>query len=372
MGRPLQVAELGENGAILLGRVATIGVVAGIIGKFLAGRMVAQFGARTAFLVGMVGTAMATVGMALLPGLGVFGALWCVNRLIQTLGWPSTVRLVGGWFPASAHGRAMGIVSLSWLFGDALARAGQAQLLALGWGWRPLFLASAAGVGLIFLLCLLFLREQPATQTTETAVVEEVAVAPVPTATGPLPRAFYSVAAGAFAFTLVNVTLSEWLPLYFSQRGLSQGGAALASGLYPAMGGVSAVAFGYLGDRTNAQGRLWLLVGGLVITALTLAGFLLPLSPLLLVGLAGLATGGPYAWAVGAAALDLGPKEKAASLNGYLDGTGYLGALLAGEAIARLALKLGWNGAFAACALVCLLCAVVGAVLARPTKLTAP
>jgi OPA family glycerol-3-phosphate transporter-like MFS transporter len=364
VGRPAQVAELGEDGAILLGRIATLGIVAGIAGKFLAGRVVRLFGGRGAFLLGMLGSALATIGMAFSSGLGAFGALWCFNRLLQTLGWPATVKIVGGWFPPSAYGRAMGIVSLSWLFGDALARAGQAQLLTLGWGWRPLFLASAAGLGTVLLLCLLFLQESRSAQPPQGLPAGERTEV-----RGTLPKGFFAVAAGALAFTLVNVTLSEWLPLYFSKRGLSEAGAALASGLFPTAGGVSAFTFGWLSDRTDARGRLRLLVGSLVLAAATLAGFLLPLPPLLLVGLAGLATGGPYAWAVGAAALDLGPQEKAATLNGYLDGTGYLGALLAGEAIARLARSLGWNGAFAACGIVCLLCAAIaGIALGRKTN----
>jgi cyanate permease len=268
--------------------------------------------------------------------------------------------VVPGKRPRARYGYRLALV----VFGDALSRAGQAQLLSQGLGWRTLFLASATGLGMALLLCLLFLREQ-----TPTPIAEASDEPPKPEVAGtPLPPAFYGIAAGALAFTLVNVTLSEWLPLYFSKNGLSDGAAALASGLFPAMGGVSALTFGYLGDRTDTRGRQRLLVGGLLLTALTLGGFLLPLSPLLLVGLAGLVTGGPYAWAVGAAALDLGPKERAAALNGYLDGTGYLGALLAGEAIARLALKLGWNGAFAACALICLLCAAIGAFFSRPTR----
>ncbi len=369
VGRPLQIAEMGADGAVLLGRIATLGVVVGICGKFLAGRVVERVGGRGAFLLGALGAVLATLGLALGHGLGALALFWSLNRLFQALGWPATVRIIGGWFPARLHGRVLGLASLSWLFGDALSRAGQAQLLLFGWGWRPLFLASAGGLALVGVLCLLFLRESPASPSPDSAPQTPVTGEPegeIPPSPGfGVPRAFFSVAAGALALTLVNVTLSEWLPLYFTRAGLTPGAAALASALFPAAGGVSAVTFGQLSDRTDARGRRKLLVFGLLLTALTLLGFLTKASPLLLTGLAGLATGGPYAWAVGAAALDLGSKERAATLNGYLDGTGYLGALLAGEAIARLAVRLGWSGAFATLAGVCVLCAGVAALLSR-------
>ena len=369
VGRPSQVAELVAQGwsasdaTVALGRIATVGVMIGIGGKFLAGSVVQKIGARGAFLLGMLGSILATVAFGMSRGALAFGACWAANRLVQTLGWPSAVRLIGGWFPSNRHGRVLGLVSLSWLFGDAHSRAGQARLLALGWGWRPLFFASAGGLALVGLLCLLFLRNASSGPEEETKREE----APAPREIFRTP-AFALVCVGAFAFTLVNVTLSEWLPLYFVRAGLTEGGAALASGLFPLGGGVGAVAFGVLSDRVSASEKRKLLIVGLILAALTLGGFLLAPGAALaggLVFLCGLVTGGPYAYAVGAAALDLGEKKYAATLNGAIDGVGYLGAILAGEAMARLAGALGWNGALAALSLVCLLGAGVAWALSR-------
>jgi sugar phosphate permease len=123
-----------------------------------------------------------------------------------------------------------------------------------------------------------------------------------------------------------------------------------------------------LGDRAGSHGRQRLLIGGLLLTAVTMAGFLLARTPeiaFVLVALSGLVAGGPYAYTVGAAALDLVEPKQAASVNGIIDGMGYLGAILAGEAVARLAVALGWNGAFAALAGVCLLASGLCVVLLR-------
>jgi sugar phosphate permease len=103
-----------------------------------------------------------------------------------------------------------------------------------------------------------------------------------------------------------------------------------------------------------------------------MAGFLLARTPELaygLVALSGLVAGGPYAYTVGAAALDLVEPKQAASVNGIIDGMGYLGAILAGEAVAHLAVLLGWNGAFAALAVVCVLASVPSMLLLRHGKI---
>ncbi|MCX6365935.1 MAG: MFS transporter [Armatimonadetes bacterium] len=329
VGRPSQLLELAQGGVshevatVALGRVATFGVIAGICGKLLAGRVVAKLGGVGAFVLGGLGAALATVAFGFSNSIPLFGVCWGANRIFQAVGWPAAVRIVGSWFPAGSYGKAMGIVSLAWLFGDALSRA--------------------------------------IPKTHEPVPLRQLFARP----------AFLGVCVGAFGFTLVNVTLSEWLPVYFTGIGLSQGSAALASGLYPLMGGVSAVAFGAWGDRIGGHGRQKLLLIGLLLTALSMAGFLLAKTPTIafvLVAFSGLVAGGPYAYTVGAAALDLVESKQAASVNGIIDGVGYLGAILAGEALARLAVALGWNGAFAALAGVCLLASTLCAILNRQAR----
>jgi len=365
VGRPSQLTELVAGGlsstdaTVALGRLATVGVLAGIVGKFAAGSVVQKLGGRGAFLVGMLGAAAATFAFGLSHSLPAFTLFWVCNRLLQAMGWPAAVWIIGSWFSAGSYGRAMGIASLSWLFGDALARAGQARLLAGGWDWHRVYFASAGVLALVLVLCLFFLRERP--------VERAMATPQPPVAVRELVRrpAFLLICVAAFGFTLVNVTLSEWLPLYFTRIGLAPGLAALASSLYPALGGVSAVAFGFAGDALGTKGRTWLLIVGLLLTAATLAGFLVVqgvVAPLVLVALLGLFTGGPYAYAVGAAALDLVEAKQAAGVNGLIDGVGYLGALLAGEGVARLAVTLGWSGTFATLAVTTLVISTASAM----------
>jgi sugar phosphate permease len=65
-----------------------------------------------------------------------------------------------------------------------------------------------------------------------------------------------------------------------------------------------------------------------------------------LVALVGFAIIGPYSYLAGAMALDFGGKQAAATSSGIIDGVGYLGGVLSGDAVARLSLAAGWQGAF--------------------------
>ena len=70
--------------------------------------------------------------------------------------------------------------------------------------------------------------------------------------------------------------------------------------------------------------------------------------PVVLVALVGFAIIGPYSYLAGAIALDFGGKQGAATSSGIIDGVGYLGGVLSGDAVARLSLAAGWQGAFVA------------------------
>ena len=59
---------------------------------------------------------------------------WCSRSC-----WTGMVKITGKWFSFSSYGTAMGVVSLSYLFGDAAARRFMGWLLEAGLGWREVF-----------------------------------------------------------------------------------------------------------------------------------------------------------------------------------------------------------------------------------------
>src|SRR5262245_52344581 len=134
-----------DSAKVSLGALASIGVFAYAIGKFLSGGLADLLGGRRAFLLGTAGAISCTTLFALGGGFPVFTMAWALNRLLQSMGWPGAVKLTSRWFSFSSYGTAMGVISLSYLFGDAAARRFMGRLIEHGVGWRGVFFA-AAGV----------------------------------------------------------------------------------------------------------------------------------------------------------------------------------------------------------------------------------
>src|SRR5262252_8719555 len=164
---PLIIDELAARGwdansaKVSLGALASIGVFAYAIGKFLSGGLADLLGGRRAFLLGTAGAISCTVLFALGGGFPVFTMAWTLNRLLQSMGWPGAVKLTSRWFSFSSYGAAMGVISLSYLFGDAAARRFMGWLIGHGIGWRGVFFAAAVVMLIIFLANLLLLKESP-------------------------------------------------------------------------------------------------------------------------------------------------------------------------------------------------------------------
>jgi sugar phosphate permease len=354
---------------IRLGTIASLGVAAYAIGKFPAGALADYLGGRRNFLGGMAGSVLFTVLFALSGGLPLLTLAWVGNRLIQSLGWAGMVKVSSRWFSYRTYGTVMGIISLSFLFGDAASRVFLAWLIGKGLGWRGIFVVAAGTLFSLFLVNLVLLKETPLAigESEPPANPQSIIVAqdepdsyrdlwPI---LKPLflDSGFWLVCFLSFTFTLVRETFNLWTPTYFIQVvGLSQADAARESALFPLFGGLSVLLAGFLSDRIKQAGRATIIVCGLVLAGVAL--FLLghvsfgasQIAPIALVTLVGFLIIGPYSYFAGAIALDLGGKQGSATTSGIIDGVGYLGGVLAGDTIARLSIAYGWRGAFNALA----------------------
>ena len=87
------------------------------------------------------------------------------------------------------------------------------------------------------------------------------------------------------------------------------------------------------------------------------------LLPLLTIGTIAFCLLGPYSYLGGAFALDFGGKQASAVSSGIIDGVGYLGAVVAGDSVARVSVAFGWRGVFIALAAV----SAAGGDRRRPT-----
>jgi sugar phosphate permease len=352
-----------EIARIRLGTIASLGVAVYAVGKFPAGAMADAVGGRRNFLGGMAGSVLFTLLFALGGGFPLFTLAWMGNRLTQSCGWSGMVKISSRWFSYRTYGTVMGIISLSFLFGDAASRTFLAWLIGKGLGWRAIFVVAAATLFLLFIANLMLLKESPRAIGESEPPANPLAIVveqdnlssrrDLWSVLRPLfvDAGFWLVCILSFAFTLVRETFNLWTPTYFIQAvSLSPASAARESALFPLFGGLSVLLSGFVSDRLKQGGRATVIVCGLLLAGVVL--FLLghiggnSVVSVALVTLVGFLTIGPYSYFAGAIALDLGGKQASATTSGIIDGVGYLGGILAGDSIARLSVAYGWGGAF--------------------------
>ncbi len=371
-----------ETAQIRMGQIATLGVLAYTIGKFITGSVADFLGGRRNVLFGMFGSVLFTALFALGGGVPMFTLAWIGNRAVQSFCWTGMVKITGRWFSYSAYGTAMGVISLSFLFGDAAARTFMSLLIEAGLGWRQVFWVAAGVLSGLTVLNLLWLKESPRDVGFDEPVANPLNVYGettdrddpptnlrsllVPLVTSP---AFLTACVLSLGLTLLRETFNLWTPTYFTQVvGSSSSQAAAQSALFPLFGGASVLLAGWLGDRLGTLGRASVILGGCALAGIVmwvLASFDFAghsVAAVGLVGLIGFLMLGPYSYLAGAISLDLGGKRGAATACGIIDGVGYLGGMLAGDTVARLSVAYGWTGAFRALAGVAALTSLAAAV----------
>jgi OPA family glycerol-3-phosphate transporter-like MFS transporter len=373
-----------SSAQIRLGFIASVGTVAYALGKFVSGALADRGGGRRSFLGGMAGSIVFTILFAISGGFPIFTLAWIGNRLFQSQGWAGLVRVSSRWFSYSTYGSVMAVVSLSFLFGDAVSRWMMSQLMAHGVGWRGVFFFAAGALAVLMLTNLLLLREGPEQRGLPAPEVnprnvyadEEPAGDGQPAAVSAILRplltsfAFWMVCVLAFGTTMLRETFNLWTPTYFVQfAGLTPSAAASRSALFPLCGGISVLLGGFLSDRLGPNGRNILIVAGM--SACTVCLLLMGRVPdhagqwasTLLVALVGFMLLGPYSYLAGAMSLDFGGRRGSATAAGIIDGFGYLAGWLSGDTVARVAVAFGWRSAFTCLAGVSLLTAMVAMVL---------
>ena len=154
---PLIIDDLARRGinpsraTSWLGWAMSLGTIAYALGKFAAGSLTDLLGGRRNYLLGMAGAVFCTIVLALGGPLPVFTLAWFGNRLIQSLGWPGMIKITSRWFSFSSYGTVMGIISLSFLFGDALARTFIGWLITdMGLGWQQVFWIAGGVLAVLF------------------------------------------------------------------------------------------------------------------------------------------------------------------------------------------------------------------------------
>jgi sugar phosphate permease len=354
-----------------LGWVTTLGTLAYAFGKLPGGGLVDFLGGRRIYLTGMGGAIVFTLLFAMGGSIPFFTLAWVGNRFFQSIGWPGMVKIVSRWFAFSSYGRAMGVLSLSFLWGDWAGRQGMGYLFEHGFGWRGVFFIAAGILFVLFLVNLIWLRESPGElgleepETTSANLFGKGGSDPAPPGVRELllplfeSPVFWIVCGLSFGLTLVRETFNTWTALYFVEAvGMDTAKAAKMSGYFPLFGGFSVLLAGYLGDRVRHGGRAAIILVGMLLTGgvLVALGLIDPKVsrnlPVVLVSLVAFLLIGPYSYLAGATSLDLGGKRGGATTCAIVDFVGYLGGAFAGRAMAGISVRYGWAGAFQVLALV--------------------
>jgi sugar phosphate permease len=369
---PLLVEELGRRGVshgdaiIRMGDIASLGVLAYALGKlFLTG-----LGGRINFLIGLGGATAFTLMFASGLNLPLFTVAWIGNRLTQSIAWAGLIKVSSKWFDYTSYGMIIGILSISYLVGDAAARQWMGMLMEHGFGWRALFYFAGAVSGALLIINFCFLRESRADAGHVEAKPNPLNLfagsQARPKSVGELllplmrSRAFLLVCLLSLGCTMIRETFNMWTPIYLRDYlGYTTSNAARMSAIFPAVGAVSVLATGWLSDRLGVNGRALIMFVGLSCAAVALLVLMTmhssttgSLLPLIAIGTIAFCLLGPYSYLGGAFALDFGGKQAGAASSGIIDGVGYLGAVVAGDSIARVSVAFGWQGVFVGLAVV--------------------
>jgi OPA family glycerol-3-phosphate transporter-like MFS transporter len=373
---PLLVEELGKHrishaeAIVHIGAMTSFGVLAYALGKLFLGGLGDLWGGRLNFLIGLGGATVFTLLFAAGAALPLFTFAWLGNRLTQSIAWAGLIKVSSKWFDFSSYGTIIGILSLSYLVGDAVARQCMGLLIQEGFGWRALFYFAAAVAGVFLVANFLLLRESRTQEGYDEAkpnplnlfAEKESRPASVAALLRPLlrSRAFVLVCLLSFGCTIIRETFNTWTPVYLRDYlGYSVSNSAGMSAIFPGVGAVSVLATGWLSDRLGVNGRSLILFLGLAATAAALLA-LMSMRPssagsvlaLVAIGAIAFCLLGPYSYLGGAFALDFGGKQASAVSSGIIDGVGYLGGVLAGDSVARLSVAFGWQAVFVALAVI--------------------
>src|SRR6202522_4732901 len=162
---PILIEELGRHGVshgeamVRMGSIASLGVLAYALGKLFLTGLGDFWGGRISFIIGLGGATVFTLMFVSGLSIPLFSIAWMGNRLTQSIAWAGLIKVSSKWFDYSSYGMIIGILSISYLVGDAAARQWMGMLIEHGFGWRDLFYFAGAVSGAFLILNFLFLRE---------------------------------------------------------------------------------------------------------------------------------------------------------------------------------------------------------------------
>ena len=362
-----------------IGMVASVSTIAYAAGKFLFGPVVDRFGGRSSFLASMLAVALFGALGAFAPSLSMLTILYSANRFSGSACWGAMVKQVPEWYGQTQLALALGVLSLSFVFGGAIAVA-IAGVIARETrdNWHVIMGLPSILLVLIAVLCWTVLPRGHQPQELPAQAAHDRHLAGGKQRELLFDPQFHIICALSFTLTFLRETFNFWTVDFVKTeagRQLSSGAAALMSTPFDVFGGAGILWLGWIYTRVGYATRMRLLFGNLFLLAVLL--YFLPDffhwgSGLIMVaiGAIGFLVYGPYSLLAGVLSVEVRGKESAATVSGWVDGVGYFAAVLSGVYFGRLLGQGGYRLGFQVMAVLCLVSAVLCLFLYPKSKFT--
>ncbi|KAF4352259.1 hypothetical protein F8388_003656 [Cannabis sativa] len=399
----------GPEGTQRLGELDLAFLLSYSIGMYFAGHVGDRIDLRLFLVFGMMGSGIMTI----IFGLGYWFSihvLWfyvsvqIVCGIIQSIGWPCVVAVVGNWFGKSKRGLIMGVWNSHTSVGNIIGSVVASGVLEFGWGWS--FLVPGMLVVLVGVLVFMFLVVSPddlgfeplgkeiemsveegnvensvekvesekagllhQTENSDSLVTENSDTLQAENTDSLAAIGFLEAwklpGVAPFAFCLffsklVAYTFLYWLPFYIRHTAIagvhsSHKTAGILSTIFDIGGVCGGILAGLISDVIEARALTSIVFLLLSIPALVfyrVYGGVSMIANICLMFLSGLLVNGPYALITTAVAADLGTQtmiggnsRALATVTAIIDGTGSVGAAL-GPLLAGYISTKGWNNVF--------------------------
>ncbi len=223
--------------------------------------------------------------------------------------------------------------ALSWVLAGYLAK----------FNWQAVFYGPTILAAAVLILWLVFGRENPENRKDHTNLRETILSVIT-------DRRVWLAGFGLFGLNIVRYGFLTWAPTYFFETQHPNITTATYKALiFPVAGALGALTTGWLTDKMFMNRRTFI---GLILSLILAAALIAFINTsswqigLVLLAVIGFTTFGPHILLVAQLPMILGNRKNTASITGFIDGIGYIGAALTGVISGWLIDAFSWNHAF--------------------------